>query len=249
MINSKDTYKLFAEYYDLYTARYAEDLDFYLSFCNKHDRILEIGCGTGRVLKPFLDAGYKITGVDISDEMLEIAKGKFREFEMSGQLTLLNHDFSNGKHKDQFDKALVTFYIFNYLIKEPITFLKNIYNSLAEDAIILFDLFYPQSILNNNAENKLIEHDIEINNRKINLRDKRQIENNIEHRIQIYRENSKEIQIETDRKYYNPKEIKELLEQSGFNNVLFSVYFQKDKFIKEINEKDLVKNYIVKATK
>jgi len=84
LISSKDTYKLFAEYYDLYAGNYAEDLEFYKSLCNKQDRILEIGCGTGRILKPFLLSGYKITGVDISDEMLKIANGKLREFEQSG---------------------------------------------------------------------------------------------------------------------------------------------------------------------
>lgn len=249
MITSKITYKLFAEYYDLYAGNYTDDLDFYKSLCKKEDRVIEIGCGTGRVLKHFLHAGFKITGVDISDEMLDITKNKFKEFEQSGKLVLLNHDFSDGILAGQFDKALVTFYTFNYIIHEPGTFLKNVYNSLAEHAIIVLDLFYPQSIANKYIENKWTEHGFEINNRKINLRDKRRMEGSIEHRIQIYRENSKEIQIDTERKYYKPQEMKELLEQSGFKNVLFSLTFQNNKFMKEIDEKDLVKNYIVKAEK
>jgi ubiquinone/menaquinone biosynthesis C-methylase UbiE len=249
MVDSKETYKLFAEYYDLYAGNYTEDLEFYKSICKNQDKIIEIGCGTGRVLKSFLDSAFKITGVDISDEMLEISKKKLETYIIRKQLVLLNHDFSNNRFDKQFDKVLITFYTFNYIIQKPAVFLKNVYDSLNEQAVLIMDLFFPQSHNDASIEKKWRTHDFETNNRKITLKDQRSYENNIEHRIQVYTENSGEIRINTERRYYDPNEIKKLLEQVGFKNIQFSLTFQNDKFIKDLSEKDLVKNYIVKAEK
>jgi ubiquinone/menaquinone biosynthesis C-methylase UbiE len=43
---------------------------------SREDRIIELGVGTGRVALPFLTAGYRYTGVDISAEMLAVFRGK-----------------------------------------------------------------------------------------------------------------------------------------------------------------------------
>ena len=48
-------------------------------------KILDIGCGTGEHTLELLKKGYKVTGVDLSNEMLKIAKKKL----------LLNNLFSN----------------------------------------------------------------------------------------------------------------------------------------------------------
>lgn len=53
-----------------------DELEFYLSYASKSERILEALCGSGRSLIPFLDAGYDIEGVDSSPQMLEKLKAK-----------------------------------------------------------------------------------------------------------------------------------------------------------------------------
>ena len=42
-------------------------------------RCLEIGCGSGRILLPLLDAGYLVDGVDVSQDMLELLKQRWGE--------------------------------------------------------------------------------------------------------------------------------------------------------------------------
>jgi len=249
MISSAETYKLFAGYYDLYVRSYSEDLEFYKSFCDQNTVIIEIGCGTGRILKYLLESGLIITGVDTSEEMLEIARKKLINYLNANKLILLNHNFSLGKLKEKFDVALVTFYTFNYIINNPAGFLKNVYKTLNKNGILIMDLFYPQSLIDRSFENEWRRHDFEVNGRKIKLSDKRWMDNLIEHRIQIYNENSREIQIDTQRRYYSPEEIKEILEQSGFCNIQFSLSFQNKTFVKEIHEKELVKNFVVIAKK
>jgi SAM-dependent methyltransferase len=244
---SKETYRKFAEYYDLYVGNYSDDLNLYKSFCTTENNILEIGCGTGRILKPLLDSGLKVTGVDISDEMLELAKHKLVPYIESHNLLLLNHDFSKEKLNSRFDRAFITFYTFNYIINNPVSFLKNVYQSLNNNSVLVMDLFFPQSLANKADENKWAEHEFCFNNRKVHLKGKRWMENQVEHRIQIYKENGKEITIETERKYYKPSEIKQILQEAGFSNVQFSLSFDDEKFTDEIRETDLVNNYIVKS--
>jgi ubiquinone/menaquinone biosynthesis C-methylase UbiE len=77
----------YAKYYDLiYKDKdYRKEVDFIeniFKITYKPKSILEIGCGTGSYTKMLLKRGYEVTAVDISDDMLKIARkkcvGKFK---------------------------------------------------------------------------------------------------------------------------------------------------------------------------
>lgn len=53
-----------------------DELEFYLSYAEKGMRILEPLCGSGRFLVPFLERGFDISGMDLSEEMLAKLKQK-----------------------------------------------------------------------------------------------------------------------------------------------------------------------------
>lgn len=53
-----------------------DELNFYLSYAEKGKKILEPLCGSGRFLVPFLEKGFKISGMDLSGKMLEKLKQK-----------------------------------------------------------------------------------------------------------------------------------------------------------------------------
>ena len=53
-----------------------DELDFYLSYAEKGKKILEPLCGSGRFLIPFLERGFDISGMDLSEEMLGKLKRK-----------------------------------------------------------------------------------------------------------------------------------------------------------------------------
>lgn len=55
----------------------------------KKQNVLEIGCGTGRHTQKLLKQNNKVTGIDISEGMLEVAKKKLP----AENLTLLNADY------------------------------------------------------------------------------------------------------------------------------------------------------------
>lgn len=67
-------YQSTADLYD-YVVPYREraDVDFFVEAAiESGGPVLEIGCGTGRVLIPTARAGVEITGLDLSPHMLEI---------------------------------------------------------------------------------------------------------------------------------------------------------------------------------
>ncbi|MDQ4039869.1 MAG: class I SAM-dependent methyltransferase [Actinomycetota bacterium] len=69
-----DPYAELPELYDLEHAGFTEDIDLYLGLAEVvGDPILELGCGTGRVLAPLAAAGHRITGIDRSGPMLDRA--------------------------------------------------------------------------------------------------------------------------------------------------------------------------------
>lgn len=68
-----------AKYYDLHKPPF-DDIPFYLERIPSSDAsILELGCGTGRVLLPLVNHCDYIHGLDISEAMLEICRGKLKK--------------------------------------------------------------------------------------------------------------------------------------------------------------------------
>ena len=68
----------------LYDARISgrddEDMGFYVEEAEKSGSpILEVACGTGRVLIPVAEAGLEVVGLDSSSDMLALAKEKVLE--------------------------------------------------------------------------------------------------------------------------------------------------------------------------
>ena len=63
--------------YDLVYSAYTDDIGFYVDTAKTaKGPVLELGCGTGRVLLPTLQAGVDIDGIDLRPEMLEALKAK-----------------------------------------------------------------------------------------------------------------------------------------------------------------------------
>jgi len=130
---SADTYSKFALYYDAYVGKFDLDIPLYLHLTEGSSHILEIGCGTGRVLKPLLAKGHRVTGVDISPEMLKVAGQKLSPHITSGQLDLVEHNFCMSALKGVYDRILITFYTFNYLTSsnDCHNFVRNVYKVLS----------------------------------------------------------------------------------------------------------------------
>ena len=71
-------YKKFSYYYDEVVASLEYDLwlEFIEDYLNPNDNILDLACGTGTLLNMLNLKGYDCDGLDLSEEIIEIAKEK-----------------------------------------------------------------------------------------------------------------------------------------------------------------------------
>ncbi len=73
----KEYDRLDAAFYDYYSGGVEGDVTFYVEEAQKAGGpVLELGCGTGRILIPTAQAGVDIVGLDRAPSMLEIARDK-----------------------------------------------------------------------------------------------------------------------------------------------------------------------------
>lgn len=69
---------LLAQLYDAHHQLHQEDVPFWLALAQRaNGSILELGCGTGRILLRLREAGYSVFGLDRDANMLTVLKQKF----------------------------------------------------------------------------------------------------------------------------------------------------------------------------
>ncbi len=74
-----DPQERFAHWYDLDQGGFEDDVGFYLSLAQRSGSpILELGCGTGRLVLALARAGHMVTGIDNAPAMLQLARRKLR---------------------------------------------------------------------------------------------------------------------------------------------------------------------------
>lgn len=95
------------------------DVTFYLEEARiSGGPILDLGCGTGRLLFPLLSAGFDVSGLDASAAMLNLAKQKRDQLspEVASRLHLHQGDMSNFELRQQFALILIPFRSFQLLL-------------------------------------------------------------------------------------------------------------------------------------
>ena len=70
-------------------------------------RVLEIGCGEGGNLKPFLDRGYSCTGIDLNFRQIELAHTFFDGHPYVDRLTLTSGDVFEINRNSTFDLIIL----------------------------------------------------------------------------------------------------------------------------------------------
>jgi len=124
--------------------QFAFDLDFYRKWCGmRKGPILEVCCGTGRLTIPLKKSGLDITGLDLSDSMLEMARMKAAAEKID--MTFLKGDMRNFELNKKYS---IIFIPFNSLqdissVEDVEATLACVRTHLASDGLFLFDVFNP----------------------------------------------------------------------------------------------------------
>ena len=68
------------ELYDAIHRHYSQDSELITSIAKRAgDTVLELAAGTGRLTQLILDLGYNYTGLDLSRELIDVARAKYGE--------------------------------------------------------------------------------------------------------------------------------------------------------------------------
>ncbi|NTV63608.1 MAG: class I SAM-dependent methyltransferase [Oscillochloris sp.] len=153
-----NTYDPFARYYDADFRGYTEDVPFYREMSRRaNGPILELMCGTGRVLIPLAEAGHPMTGVDTSPAMLAIARQHLDEAELFANL--IEGDVRNIDLPEQtYGLAFVAINSFMHLetVRDQLAALATARRALTRRGTLVIDLFNPDPIEIARENNQLV---------------------------------------------------------------------------------------------
>lgn len=111
----------FPEYYDaspVVTGR--QDVPFYLAAAHGFgDPVLELGCGTGRITLALAQAGYRVTGLDLSGQMLARCEEKRAALstETRERVHLVQGDMTRFDLGEKFRLVIIPFRPFQHLLE------------------------------------------------------------------------------------------------------------------------------------
>lgn len=145
------TFEAFARFYDHDYRNYDDDVDMILDLAEEQaGPVLELGCGTGRLLEPLALAGHsagrKMVGVDISPALLAVAQKKLQQSDLAGHVRLVQGDLRDFQIDDQrFAFAFCTSNTLMHLTSpaDQLAVLRNAHRHLDQDGLLLIDLFNP----------------------------------------------------------------------------------------------------------
>lgn len=150
LAQSADAFARFARFYDADYRHYDADLEVLAELAKEWgDPILELGCGTGRLLLPLAAAGHSITGVDISPALLQVASNKLAGAKQAKRITLHQADL---RTFDLPNKSFTfAFCTSNTLMHLPtptdqLAALRNAQRHLRKGGLLFVDLFNPDLV-------------------------------------------------------------------------------------------------------
>lgn len=137
-----------ADYYDespVVKGR-TQDVAFYREAAREYgDPILELGCGTGRITMALAEAGKRITGLDLSERMLEraVQKRAALRVEARERLHLIQGDMTKFDLGEKFRLIIIPFRPMQHLleVEQQIACLECVRKHLRPDGRLVLDVF------------------------------------------------------------------------------------------------------------
>ncbi|MEI5994170.1 class I SAM-dependent methyltransferase [Candidatus Enterococcus mansonii] len=135
---------VFANYYEAIVKENMNgDLDYYLTSFNENDRVLEIGTGNGRILKPLLKHGVEIYGIEPEEEMLTFLNEEEKSHVYVGGI----EDIQQFEHSEKYTYIIIPATSISLFDEQVFSiFLKNAKQLLTSTGKIIFDFLSPECI-------------------------------------------------------------------------------------------------------
>jgi SAM-dependent methyltransferase len=142
-----DPYAALGTAYDAWCRSVTEDISFYVDLAlASGGPVLEIGVGSGRVAVPTALAGIQVVGVDVSDDMLDLAWAKALPHRVP--LRLVHADMRRLPDLGTFPLVIVPFRAFLHLRddEERLSVLRDLRQRVRPGGTLAFDVFHPDRV-------------------------------------------------------------------------------------------------------
>lgn len=144
LLNKDKEYQLEAEYLDKLIKKLKPDAK----------TILDLGCGTGKHDALLAELGYHVKGVDLSENMLNIAKGTYGE---NDNLSFTCADIRDLNLNIRFDVVTSLFHVMSYQTRnlDVEKAMATACNHLGPGGLFLFDCWYGPAVLTIKPETRM----------------------------------------------------------------------------------------------
>jgi SAM-dependent methyltransferase len=214
---------------------YVSEVDFlekiFENFNKKPVKILDLGCGTGLHDIVLKQRGYKVTGLDLSKQMIDLAANR------GDGMRFVVGDMSDFNLDEKFDVIICMFSSLGYVVEDEKlkSFFKCCREHLNPGGLLIFDVWNGDGVLNLRPEErqKVIEEDDLriIRTSHPNLDEYKHV-NNIKFDIKVYAFDYEENHIV---RYFFVDELKEFMEKESFEFLCSCPSYEVDK---EVTDED-----------
>jgi SAM-dependent methyltransferase len=177
---------------------------------NKNADIIDLACGSGRHSILFAERGYNVTAVDLSENLLNVARATVSDLGLN--INFVNGDLRNFCITSKFDLAVNLFTSFGYFETDDENFslFSNAFSLLKDNGYFVIDYFNSSYL-----RNHLVPHSEDIINGKIVIQERRIMGNRIIKDILISK-NSKRKSFRESVRMYSESELIQAIRNNGF---------------------------------
>jgi SAM-dependent methyltransferase len=152
-----------AALYDWEYRRRRADVAFYRMLADERGGpILDLGCGTGRLLIPLLRDGHRVVGVDLSAPMLARAAARRARLprHQAARGLLLRGDLRRLPVRGPFPLITMAFHTIQHLVDDAdlVGLLRAVHDLLTPDGWFAFDVFFPSAAWLARPSNRRFDH-------------------------------------------------------------------------------------------
>lgn len=212
-------------------------LDFWLSQAGDSDsKVLELCCGTGRVTHFLAQQGLKVSGIDLYDGMLEVARRKALADQLN--VNYMSGDISQCEYPQDQDLIFITGNSICHLLNpaDAVLMFQKAYSALASNGRFIVDVFIPSIdhlTVNPEEEFLISNYDSPVSAESLQLYEKSSYDSVSQIKSNTYiHKNLSGQEIGTENfplKMYFPQEIISLFLSNGFSlDGVYSSYFKSE---------------------
>jgi SAM-dependent methyltransferase len=141
-------YDSYSVHYDLLWADKQEDVPFYLDMAKETGGpVCELACGTGRALLPLARAGFDVTGIDMSQAMLDKLQAKLDKEprDVQARVALKCADMRDYRFSQKFNLVYCAFNSFQHLLttEDQLACLASVREYLSDEGKLVLNVFAP----------------------------------------------------------------------------------------------------------